>query len=500
MDKECKMKNFNNKNQEAILCEKELQITSLQKEKEQLLKMLDTLPVSVCLVTQDYRITYYNKAFCDKFGELKGRLCHEARFGLKAPCDFCESHKPFKTGKPHFWSCRGPDGKFNIDFYTFLFIDLSGSPLVLVMDVDITLKQKIFDDIKKQADTISFLNKRLKDQYEELETIYTFAPVGLCVLDENCRYLKVNKVFAKFNKISASEHIGKTVRDIAPGLAEKAEALNRRVLSTNKPILGIEVSGEVPAEPGRKRYWLESWYPVKNRKITIVVAEDITTKKEAEKARLKSFQNKILTLERKKIARELHDTVSQALFSSNLFSESISKTWKTDPIRSLNTLDIVRNLNRSALNDIRTLVLELMPEKKRKEDLAVLLKELLASVGNKFPNIKTEIEINGKSELPDMVKHEIYRIAQEAVNNTIKHANTALLKVVLKSNDEELKLVISDNGRGFDVDFEERDPRSFGLNIMYERARLIGASINIESSPGKGSTISLVYSKPVDIK
>lgn len=78
---------------------------------------------------------------------------------------------------------------------------------------------------------------------------------------------------------------------------------------------------------------------------------------------------------------------------------------------------MVRNLNRSALNDMRALVFTLMPEKERKEDLAVLLKELIASAGNKCPDINTEIEINGEIKLPDMVKHEIYRIAQEAINN-----------------------------------------------------------------------------------
>lgn len=100
--KRLSMKKFNNENQEAILFETVLQVSKPQKEKEHLLKMFDALPVMVCLLTPDYRITYANKAFCYKFGEPKNRFCHEARFGLKDPCDFCQSHKPFKTGKPHF--------------------------------------------------------------------------------------------------------------------------------------------------------------------------------------------------------------------------------------------------------------------------------------------------------------------------------------------------------------------------------------------------------------
>ena len=105
---------------------------------------------------------------------------------------------------------------------------------------------------------------------------------------------------------------------------------------------------------------------------------------------------------------------------------------------------------------------------------------------------------NGEIKLQDMVNNEIYRIAQEAINNTRKYSNASLLKVSLDSGSNGVNLVISD-GTGFDLKKRKGD-RTFGIDIMKKRARLIGAALNIESSPKKGTTISLAYSKSVDMK
>jgi two-component system, NarL family, sensor histidine kinase DegS len=174
--------------------------------------------------------------------------------------------------------------------------------------------------------------------------------------------------------------------------------------------------------------------------------------------------------------------------------ETTSRRLKSDPEKALEKLRTVENLNRSALSDIRVLLSDIGPGKVAGKNLAVLLKNWLGSVQQNMPGTKIEVDIKGESSLPNDVTHEIYRIAQEAVNNIIKHSDASLIKVSLNSGFEEIKMVITDNGSGFDLEKLD-DGKTFGINIMKERASLIGASLNIKSSPLGGTKVVLSYKK-----
>jgi PAS domain S-box-containing protein len=221
--------------------------------------------------------------------------------------------------------------------------------------------------------------------------------------------------------------------------------------------------------------------------------KDVTDRKRVEKLRLKSFKTKILDLERKKIARELHDSVTQNLFSSTILSENIPKSLGEDPQRTLKNVETIRELNRSALHEIRSLLYDLVPESIGKEDLANLIKglvDLLKRRDDIKDEIKVEFEINGSYDPPANIKHEVYRIAQEAINNALRHSNATLLKITLDLARNNLGLIISDNGSGFNIT-KDSFKRKYGLSTMKERARLIGASIEFKSEAGKGTTIAL---------
>ncbi len=398
---------------------------------------------------------------------------------------------PIRLGSPINWL-----GRISLNFagiYLFFFVF------------------SIFGESKrKEISPTEVFDSYFREKISNYQMVFENINESIFMIDNKENIVGFNKAFLNFYKFGDPVKYPKSLKELS-GYIESFELNGKKIpyreWSIRKTLEGISFLNREQIlkrkDTGQKWYASYSCSALLDERDRIIgavqIARDITTKIEAEKARLKSFQNKILTLERKKIARELHDTVSQALFSSNLFSESITKTWKADPGKALNTLETVRGLNRSALNDIRTLVFNLMPERMHIEDLAELLKELLASAEKSCPAMKTEMEINGERKLPDMVNHEIYRIAQEAINNTIKYSNASLLKVSLDSGPNGVNLAISDNGTGFDLKKRKGD-RTFGIDIMKERARLIGASINIESSPERGTTISLVYSKLVDIK
>jgi PAS domain S-box-containing protein len=130
--------------------------------------------------------------------------------------------------------------------------------------------------------------RRLRAALDELDGVYAVAPVGLCVLDTELRYVRINDKLAAINGVSAADHIGRTVREVVPDIADQAEALLRRILETGEPALGIEIVGETPARPGESRVWEENWLPLRDRAGRIVginiTAEDVTERRQAAEA------------------------------------------------------------------------------------------------------------------------------------------------------------------------------------------------------------------------
>jgi PAS domain S-box-containing protein len=126
---------------------------------------------------------------------------------------------------------------------------------------------------------------QLQQQLAEIEAIYQSAPIGLNVLDTELRFVRINQRLADINGLSVEAHIGRTVREVLPDLADIADQLLRPILQTGKPLLNVEIQGETPAQPGVQRVWLEHFLPLKNgdRIIGIsTVCEEITHRKQAE--------------------------------------------------------------------------------------------------------------------------------------------------------------------------------------------------------------------------
>ncbi|HYD52238.1 MAG TPA: PAS domain-containing sensor histidine kinase [Gemmatimonadaceae bacterium] len=123
----------------------------------------------------------------------------------------------------------------------------------------------------------------------ELEATYRSAPVGMCVLDRDLRFVRINQRLAAMNGRSPAAHLGRTIREVLPGIADAAESVLQRVLATGEPATGIELSGETSADPGVVHHWVEEWHPLRDADGTVigvnVVAEDVTERKRAEAER-----------------------------------------------------------------------------------------------------------------------------------------------------------------------------------------------------------------------
>ncbi|HEX9091950.1 MAG TPA: GAF domain-containing sensor histidine kinase, partial [Anaerolineales bacterium] len=235
-----------------------------------------------------------------------------------------------------------------------------------------------------------------------------------------------------------------------------------------------------------------------------------------ENANLYKQSKQLATVEeRSRLARELHDAVTQTLFSASLVAEALPATWERDPREGHGLLQELRGLCRGALAEMRTLLLELRPAAVMETALDDLLRQLGEATSGR-EGIPVIVQVEGvtstfKPYLPPEVHIAFYRITQEALNNVVKHARAHQVTVKLvytgasqalplrpasneqPSSESRLSVFLSirDDGRGFDP---SKIPHGhLGLGIMQERAQAIGAILTIESQPGHGTLITVLW-------
>ncbi|HSB66991.1 MAG TPA: histidine kinase, partial [Anaerolineales bacterium] len=197
-----------------------------------------------------------------------------------------------------------------------------------------------------------------------------------------------------------------------------------------------------------------------------------------------------IAAERGRLARELHDAVTQTLFSANLIADVIPRIWKRDPEEGMKNLEELRQLTRGALAEMRTMLLEMRPETLERVDIKSLLSQLAdAFIGR--VRVPVSLDIQGNCELTHEVKLVFYRVAQEAMNNIAKHAGARQVDMQLNCQPGRLYLLIRDNGLGFDP--SSITPEHLGIAIMRERASSICANLKIESQVGQGTTVELAW-------
>jgi PAS domain S-box-containing protein len=211
-----------------------------------------------------------------------------------------------------------------------------------------------------------------------------------------------------------------------------------------------------------------------------------------ERLREKAAQDAV-TIERTRLARDLHDAVTQTLFSTTLIADVLPDIWAINPDEGKRRLEEVRQLTRGALAEMRTLLVELRPNALVEVPLPTLLRQLTeALAGRSRIHIQLSAESDaGAPKLPADVQVSLYRLAQEALNNVVKHAKASQAFVTLRHSPESVRLTVADNGAGFDPSTVTAD--HLGLKIMRERADAISAKLSIYSEPGEGTQISVFW-------
>jgi PAS domain S-box-containing protein len=190
--------------------------------------------------------------------------------------------------------------------------------------------------------------------------------------------------------------------------------------------------------------------------------------------------------ERQRLARELHDSVSQALYGITLGTHTARTLLERDPSKVAEPLDYVLSQAEAALTEMRALIFELRPESLETEGLVAALSRQAAALRARN-EIEVSTELCDEPDLPLKVKEELYRVAQEALHNTAKHARAKNVNLCMRLDTKGLLLKVCDDGVGFDA--TGSFPGHLGLHSMRERIARLGGTLQIESTPGQGTCI-----------
>jgi PAS domain S-box-containing protein len=196
--------------------------------------------------------------------------------------------------------------------------------------------------------------------------------------------------------------------------------------------------------------------------------------------------------ERKRIARELHDDVAQSiLLLSRRLDILISTGAHKSPKASVSELEHIQNIANEAYKSLQRYARDLRPSILDQMGLVAALNWLAEELGKEL-GIKTTVKADKLPPLPSETELAMFRIAQEALNNVRKHAQASRIDITVKADSNNVKMTITDNGKGFSAPRLTGDlarEGKLGIVGMEERARLIGGNLQIKSEPGKGTTV-----------
>jgi signal transduction histidine kinase len=209
-----------------------------------------------------------------------------------------------------------------------------------------------------------------------------------------------------------------------------------------------------------------------------------------ENARLYEQSKEMAVLEeRNRLARELHDSVTQSLFSMDLHAKAVAINIKRNQQAAEKQIVELRQMMHDTLQNMRSLLYELRPVNMQSDGLVLALRKKILYFQQEESEIEITFNVTNERRLPEAVETGLFRIALEAVRNALKHAAPSHIHLALDMTPMCVALEIVDNGRGFDPAVLSPDRHSFGLIGMQERAELLNGTIEVNSKPDKGTSV-----------
>ncbi len=479
---------------------------------------------AVLVVDENDRVVYANPVACRITGrrldEILGRDAYEY-MPSKARAALCDAIKEHKAKNAFGTTMRG-DSKIahctgdHLDIeYTAAPVVVDGRTLVTIMFHDVTETRRLAREVEaltQIASRVAFgdsLEATLDKLAESVVNATGTVASTVCLVDEEGR----GRVFGKHGIPRGPEIEAKWKEAVQRGaeLPPNLDSVRER-----RPIIHLDARQKLLSNPAyepihsllREAAWdavasvpllyrnlaigaLNVFYPrgknPNKTEIAFLTAIANQAAVAVENARLfAEAKEKAILEERHRLARELHDSVSQALYGIALGARTARTLVDRDPTQAVKPLDYVLSLAEAGLAEMRALIFELRPETLESEGLVAALTRQIESV-----RARHGLEIRAEwCEEPDLtyeISEAMYRIAQEALNNIVKHARAQRVVVSLSCASDEVRLEVRDDGDGFTS--EDSFPGHLGLRSMRERAVRLGGTLQVESAPSQGTRI-----------
>ncbi len=389
-----------------------------------------------------------------------------------------------------------------------------------------------------------------------LQLIYDTAPIGLACLSPDCRYLQINQRLTEICGISVEDHLGRSVRDCVPALAESVEAIVRSIMETGEPVTGIEVAGQRADQP-EERFWITYWHPLRAPSGAIVAvnvaAEEITERKRSEQemrrareaaeqalAHLRETQASLIEAEKLAalgrlvagVAHEINNPVGSSLtvastlqrryemFAAEVGGGEIRRSTLNDFLKVVRdaSAQLVANLDRASelVHSFKQVAADRSHLERRQFDLSELTAQVLVGLGPELRKRGLTLDLACEPGLVmDSLPGPYGLVVSNLVLNSVVHAfpERKAGTISFKAHafgDQYVEILLSDDGCGMSPEIRRQafDPffttrrhegaTGLGLHIVHSMVmdRLEGR-LSLESEPGKGTTIRLVLPRLV---
>ena len=469
----------------------EAQIVQLQQEiaehKQQeetnrsLLLLLDTIDGECFIKDKEGIYQYINKAFETQFGVKKEEVIGKDDAFIFGP----ETTAMLRENDQRIMAAKKPEAVEESAFLqgTKFVVCLTNKPPIIDnngnvsgicgVGVDITYQKEIENRLRHSEE----LYRNLVEQISEV--IYTVNLEGVITY--------INPAIEPFLGYRPSEVIGQSITHFF--VPEELQRLNSNFQKLSTGVIQGPNEYMALTKSGETRWMRASGYPVmEGDKVLGVrgVITDITNHKVTEM----QIKSQAATAERERLARELHDSVTQTLYSTAAIAEALPRIWERNQQEARVGLGELTLLTNAALAEMRTLLLELRPGALENQNLAELLHQLVRGLIGRT-RLPVNLSVDDDCSMPPDVQIALYRIAQEALNNIVRHARASQAQVSLECVPGLVKLLISDDGVGFNP--KSVTSHRMGLDIMPERAQEIGAVFEIDSQPDQGTQISVLW-------
>jgi PAS domain S-box-containing protein len=384
-----------------------------------------------------------------------------------------------------------------------------------------------------------------------LQLIYDTAPIGLACLSPDCRYLQINQRLTEICGISVEDHLGRSVRDCVPALADSVEAIVRSVMETGEPVTGIEVAGQRADQP-EERSWITHWHPLRSPSGEIVAvnvaAEEITARKRSEQemrrareaaeqalANLRETQASLVEAEKLAalgrmvagVAHEINNPVGSSLtvasslqrrceiFAAELARGEVRRSSLNELVYAVTeaTSQLIANLNRASdlVQSFKQVATDRSGIERRSFDLGELTGQVLVGLRPELRRRNLVLNLECQHGLPmDSLPGPYGLVLTNLVHNAIVHAfpdgraGTIALKAGASGADN-VEIIVSDDGCGMTSEVRRRafDPffttrrregaTGLGLHIVHSMVvDQLEGRLWLTSEPGKGTTVRLI--------